>query len=624
MWRRWSIPVLLFVYALLVAWIGWATTANKTEVGHMAATAYWWHTFRCDVFQVNPPLARIICALPVSLCHPNYNWDKYSSRPQDRSEWKLGAAFIETNSPDKIRWCFALARWSLIPLLLLGGYCGYCLSREIYNDSAAFVFLALWCFSPLPLAWGATICPDAVAAALGITAVYTFRQWLHKPNWAHASIAGVCLGLLPLTKLTWIIAFGVWPVMWCLWTFPNYLAQVDKQRSAPPAFRQLALMLLIGLYTVNMGYLFDGTCHPLGKYMFASRLFCGQEMFPNHQSPTTGNRFAGSWLGSIPVPLPADFIQGIDTQQLDFERGLPSYLRGQWADHGWWYYYLYVLLIKVPLATWYLVALAIVMTIFGHGAVPWCDEMILLVPFTAILVVVSSQTGFSAHSRYILPALPFLFVWASKVGQVFAIRPFTFRQLVMAISVVLALTWSTVSSIVVCPHSLSYFNELAVMLTTPADASYPTPMGKTNERALATIIGAGPLNGPRHLLGSNVDWGQDLSSLENWCESHPEARPIKTAYFGGYPLEQSKIESAGEPPFGPGEEPLGEQLDQIGPLPGWYALSVNEIYGRSNRYRYFLYFQPAAMAGYSIYIYHITPEEANQVRRVLGLKELEE
>jgi hypothetical protein len=56
-------------------------------------------------------------------------------------------------------------------------------------------------------------------------------------------------------------------------------------------------------------------------------------------------------------------------------------------------------------------------------------------------------------------------------------------------------------------------------------------------------------------------------------------------------------------------------------LPGWYALSVNDIYGQS-KYGYFLNFRPVAMAGYSIYIYHITADEANRVRTESGLKEL--
>jgi hypothetical protein len=50
--------------------------------------------------------------------------------------------------------------------------------------------------------------------------------------------------------------------------------------------------------------------------------------------------------------------------------------------------------------------------------------------------------------------------------------------------------WTVSSSIWIYPHSLSYFNE---------------------------SIG-GPLNGPDHLLGSNVDWGQDIRYLQWWFD----------------------------------------------------------------------------------------------------------
>ncbi len=625
--QNWFVTLSLVANAVLIGWAGWVTSPNKTETGHMAATAYLWQTLRFDVFHVNPPLVRAVSGLPVAVCRPRYDWEYYSSRPQDRSEWRLGTAFVGANSPGMVRWCFALARWSLIPLLLVGGYFGYRLSCEMYSDSAAYVFLGLWCFSPALLAWGSTICPDAVAGAMGLIAVYTYRQWFHKPNCTRAGIAGVCLGLLPLTKLTWIIAFGLWPLIWCVWALPIYFTKADKRCLPMPPFRQVAIILFLALYTLNMGYLCDGTFRPLGKYVFNSHLFSGHEVRNNETSPAVTNRFSETWLRAIPIPFPADFVQGIDTQRYDFERGLPSYLRGQWADHGWWYYYLYACLVKVPLGTLCLVALAIGGTIFGRGySAPWRDEMVVLAPFVLLFVFVSSQTGFSAHSRYILPALPLALVWASKSGRVFELRPLTGKRLMMAAFVVLALAWSIVSSLAVYPHSLSYFNELAVVLPTSADASYPTPMGKIDKRSLSTMISAGPRNGPRHLLGSNIDGGQDLFYFEDWYESHPEARPIKVAYFGGYPLRRSKIDSIGYPPNGLIKEQSGDKADTttIGPLPGWYAASVNEIYGRAQQYRYFLNFQPVATAGYSIHIYHITLDDANRVRKKLGLAELGE
>lgn len=64
--------------------------------------------------------------------------------------------------------------------------------------------------------------------------------------------------------------------------------------------------------------------------------------------------------------------------------------------------------------------------------------------------------------------------------------------------------WFLASSLSVYPHSLSYFNE---------------------------SIG-GPLNGPKHLLGSNVDWGQDLRYLKWWSEQNLHEAPLVLAYFG--------------------------------------------------------------------------------------------
>ncbi len=59
------------------------------------------------------------------------------------------------------------------------------------------------------------------------------------------------------------------------------------------------------------------------------------------------------------------------------------------------------------------------------------------------------------------------------------------------------------------------------------------------------------------------------------------------------------------------------------PEPGWYALSVNYLYDREKQYRYFLELEPVAIIGYSIYVYHLTEEDANRMRKELGLSEVE-
>lgn len=73
-------------------------------------------------------------------------------------------------------------------------------------------------------------------------------------------------------------------------------------------------------------------------------------------------------------------------------------------------YYLYGLAIKEPVGFIVLALMADRMTARRRDF--WRDEGVLLAP--AVLVLVSSQTGFNHHLRYVLPAFPFAFIWIGK------------------------------------------------------------------------------------------------------------------------------------------------------------------------------------------------------------------
>jgi hypothetical protein len=229
--------------------------------------------------------------------------------------------------------------------------------------------------------------------------------------------------------------------------------------------------------------------------------------------------------------------------------------------------------------------------------------MVVLLPGIGLLAFVSSQNGFSVHSRYGIPALPFFFIWISKVGNVFVLRKRFLQVLVLIL-----LSWSIFSSLWIYPHSISYFNELAAILPTPNEPQEPQEPEGTP--FIVSLLNAGARNGGRHILDSNIDWGQDVFYLEKWCLQHPEVTKISTAIWGSYSLEQTKIPTKSMPPI--------NNLQS-----GWYALSVNNLYDQEKQYRYFLNLKPVARAGHSIYIYHVTPEDANRVRREMGLPEVE-
>jgi hypothetical protein len=590
--------LLLVVNALLLTWTSWSNSLGRTEVGHLGSAVYFWKTLRFDVFHVNPPLTRVLISLPIAACRPNTDLKSYSPRPLDRCEWDLGNEFLEINADDAIRRCVFFARCSLIPLIALGGYCGFLLSRDIFGPLSAYLFLALWCTSPLLLTWGATVCPDASAAALGVVGLYLLRSWLHQPTIPNAATAGIALGVLPIAKLTWIVAFAIWPLIWAIWRLPIGKESAGSKIGATKAPRhQMAILLAVAVLTINAGYAFEGSFTPLGNFAFHSQFFRGQnDVERNADRYATGNRFRDSAISWIPVPLPAEFIQGIDTQKRDFERGLPSFLRGEWADHGWWYYYLHALAIKEPLGTWCLLALAIVATASGNGSnAPWREQALVLLPGIAILGFVSSQSGFSVNSRYAILALPFFYLWISQCAGAIFVRSTSLKKRILAGAVAASLTWSVASSLWVYPHSLSYFNELV----------------------------GGPTHGGDYLLGSNMDWGQDLFYLARWLKDHPEVKLSGMACESAYPRRPEGIPDIRYPLPGPAPAQHGgkeNHAEGLGPVAGWYAVSANYLHDRERRFDYFdSNFEPVATVGYSIFIYHVTPEDARRARRKMGI-----
>ncbi len=599
-----AVTVLLLIHTSLLAYSAHVHSPTLNEPGHLASGLGNWKYRKFDLYCVNPPLVRMTAALPVMAVNHEEDWSRYYRGRGARSECPLGSDFLAVNG-ERGFFLLTMARWACIPFSCLGATICFCWSRDLYGRPSGVLACLLWCSSPSILSHAPLITPDAHATALGLTASYAFWCWLKDPAWIRATVAGIALGLAELAKTTLILFYPLWIVLWIAYRRSNRMG-VTRTRWFSE-FGALTFCVTISIYLVNLGYGFEGSVTRLGEYCFVSELFTTTESTGEHRKlaphfPATANRFANNWLGKVPMPVPKHYVLGIDLQRYDFEQGLggASYLRGQHQDHGWWYYYLYALGVKVPLGTWCLATLALGVTIFGRGySSSWRAEMALLAPGLVILVFVSSQTGFSVHSRYVIPALPFFFIWTSKVARVFEKRPHARGRLAIGVMVVVALSWSVTSSLWAYPHSLSYFNELV----------------------------GGPMNGGKHLLGSNIDWGQDLLYLKDWLDEHPDVKLDGLSYLSLYSATLAGIPETPYPAPGPNANDRNANRSADGELaarPGWYALSVNEIYDRKGEYRYFLGFAPVAVAGYSIYIYHITVEDANRLRGEIGLAELPE
>ena len=229
---RAAVPVLLAGHAALLAYGAAVHSPCIDEVGHLAAGLSHWQLGRFDLYHVNPPLVRMVAALPVLLAQPKTDWSQYSDAPGARSEFGIGRDFITANG-ERSFWLFTWARWAVIPFSLLGGYVCFRWARELYGDWPGLLALTLWCFEPNVLANAQMITPDTGATALGLTAAYVFWKWLRRPGWPLALGAGLALGLALLTKTTWVILFALWPALCLVWRLPEWRASRRAAGLAP-------------------------------------------------------------------------------------------------------------------------------------------------------------------------------------------------------------------------------------------------------------------------------------------------------------------------------------------------------------------------------------------------------
>ena len=554
---------LLSIQAILLAWSARVHSPTTDEIAYLPAGISHWTLGRFELYRANPPLVRMVAAIPVLVAGHNTDWRAFDGRPGHRTEFAVGRDFIGANG-DRSFHLFTWARWSCIPFTLLGGFVCWRWATELYGHYSGLFAVALWCFCPNVLGTGALITPDAATTSLGVTASYAFWRWLKSPEWSITALAGAALGLAEIAKTNWIILFILWPIIWISvrawwYTWP-------ERRTVIKELSQLITMNVIAVFVINSTYNYDGACKRLGDFDFTSNAFRDtQDGSSFERGRPLRNRFRNSWLGHLPTPLPEQYVLGIDAQRHSVEVGGMAFLYGTWKHHGWWYYYLAAASVKIPLGTVFILGLATYSRCKGYrGAVTCRDDIVLLSPVVGTLIFVSSQTGMNQHFRYMLPIFPFLFIWASSLVYLSlnGLRPFA--RLAM-----FSLIWASTSSLFVYPHSLSYFNEVA----------------------------GGPRGGPYYLQGSNSNWGQDLLYLKAWIDNHPQASPLTLSWHGNGRFLDPRIVGIDYP-----------RPPRNVPRAGWHIISVNHVHGNSKAFHYFKAFEPVDVVGYTMNVYYLTDE----------------
>ena len=543
------------------------------EPGHLAAGLGIWQQGRFDLYAVNPPLSHWVSGALASLSSAKLSEAGFRGQVYARPEFELGAELV-AGGETSFRSCLLYGRLGTILFGVAAIAFIYKIAHRLGGETAAVVSSGLYAFDPLVLGHGCLATPDVPAAATGAGAAWALMRFLGHPNRDNTLLLGAMFGLALGTKFTHLFVLATLLLVFLV-------IHIGVGQGRVP-FSALMGAGVVALFTVNLLYGFQDSFEPLGDIPLRSEILRTRVLVGDE---ALANRLSGTPLGRVPSPLPKAFIQGIDVQRIDFERSNNpySYLMGRWKEGGWYHYYAIALVVKTPLL--YLVA---AVTIIPVGV--WCvfrdsyrnvrsiETIGLLIVCIAVFLLISSQTGFNRHLRYLLPIVPFFYAVLGKfiVDRVVS-RPAT---LWLALFVVVHILATSLCA----GHWLSHFN----------------------------LIAGGTTQGHRWLLGSNLDWGQDFYRLRTAQQVRPSWSPLRVVARASYDPSSLGIETLPGPASRPSSDRQAQEL-----LPGIHAVSINRLMAgipqRSDpEIVSYLSIEPIARVGDGWVIYEIPPKNTGQ------------
>ena len=524
---------------------------------------------RFDVAQVNPPLCRMVCAIPLLFHDVKGDFVAGFRRGGIRPEYHFGDIFIRENN-DSIQRQYQLCRGVAILFSIAAAVSLFTISRNQYGPNAAVAAVAIWCFCPMVLGHGSTVVHDMPGAAMLILSFGSFLTFHRLFCYASAVKFGTSAAIASLTRTSAI------PVL-CFWILVHFCN--NKSWSVQGHFvtqlKRTTLAAFCFWVTFCAGYCFDSIMMPLGSFEFMSRTLSGRSA-----EQKSGNRFRGTLLEDIPIPLPKDFVHGIDLQQMDFETPpFPSYLYGEWREQGWWYYYIVAWFVKTPIGIQVLFVVGLLLMM--RDGFLWraaMFEALVIATVVVVFCVPCIKSGFTTHYRYVFSAIPFIALICARLWKKGVSSP-----TLIAIRAPLLL-YAVGSSLAIFPHSLAYFNELA----------------------------GGPKNGAKVLLHSSCDWGQDMYLLQRWYQ---QRSPDPTCTFircsGPTSPESLRIWGRAIPVRKDPSFRLRKGDNVI--EPGLYVISVSALYDHTSAFRYLDKMAPSEFIGYTLRVYQVSAEDINRL-----------
>jgi hypothetical protein len=334
---------------------------------------------------------------------------------------------------------------------------------------------------------------DAYTALATVATAYFFRKFIKQSGWKNFIAFSICLGIAQVVKYSMLHLF----ILFAIISFLVLLKRKTLLSNWKKNLSRLAVLIVIFLFIINCGFLFNKTGSRLVDFSAASSSF---------------KSLQSSFIGSWPLPLPQPYVQGLDLTSFMNELGAgdvnvsdTAYLLGEKrTGAGFWYYYLVVFIFKTPLPALLLFAAAVIFLFVrkkkqGHPG----TMLFLLVLVFYFLLVLGIQNNVQIGIRHVLMVYPLLYVLA---GFITTVNWFKKKEKIL---IPLLAVYSMAGFYFYYPNLISYSNEFIV-----------------NKK-----------NAYKIMADSNLDFGQSQDYLQQYFKEHPRVKIVpKTPAKGKFAI----------------------------------------------------------------------------------------
>lgn len=455
-------------------------TQTWDEACHIFAGYRYWTRGDFAMNPEHPPLVKLLStATLLSLPLSGPERKRLFSKEED---FVSATQFVYSNNAEQI---LLRTRTMASLLCLLLAALVFAAAREMFGNTVALVALTLFVFEPNLLAHGWEVTTDTGFSCFLLATVYAFYRYVKQPSIARLVFVGLAAGLALATKHSAILVF---PILVVLAAAEIWFGKFTKPSGASrPGVARLAGALLISAFTsvAILWAAYGFRLHPQHGVSAEQRVIAYAQGL---HSPVQKAMIAQAARWHV---LPESYLYGL--ADVGYVAGFShSYLFGHVYPHGQWFYFPAAFLIKTTLSL--LLLLMLVPFAIALRGARYRRELTFLIFPAAIYFIVAVASTLNIGIRHILPVYPFLIILAGwAAGELISAK----RKMIYAIIFLLA--FGIFSSLRAFPAYLAYANELW----------------------------GGSANTYKYLSDSNVDWGQQLKSIQHYLAE----RNVKNCWF---------------------------------------------------------------------------------------------